>query len=151
MIFVIGPGHGGPAALANAWLEGSYSEAYPSVPRERRRRAADPAPERVEDREPDGAGRIPEAELDSLLRGYGYEPIYVTGHEPATVHEEMAAALDDAIARIREIQQEARSSGASGTRRSGAGQAAIWPMIVLRTPKGWTGPAVVDGLLRKCS
>jgi xylulose-5-phosphate/fructose-6-phosphate phosphoketolase len=91
--------------------------------------------------------RNPEAELDALLRGYGYQPSYVTGHEPAVVHQEMAAALDDAIARIREIQHQARSSGSSRTGRPGPAQPAQgWPMIVLRTPKGWTGPAVVDGL-----
>jgi len=229
MIFVIGPGHGGPAALANAWLEGSYSEVYPSVPRDGRgmhelfRQFSFPGgvPSHVAPQTPgsiheggelgyslahahgavfdnpgliavcavgdgeaetgplatawhshrfldparDGAvlpvlhlngwkianpavlARIPEAELDALLRGYGYQPSYVTGHDPAVVHQEMAAALDDAITRIREIQHQARSSGSSRTGRPGPGQPTPgWPMIVLRTPKGWTGPAVVDGL-----
>jgi xylulose-5-phosphate/fructose-6-phosphate phosphoketolase len=229
MIFVIGPGHGGPAALANAWLEGSYSEVYPSVSRDGRgmhelfRQFSFPGgvPSHVAPQTPgsiheggelgyslahahgavfdnpdliavcavgdgeaetgplatawhshrfldparDGAvlpvlhlngwkianptvlARIPEAELDALLRGYGYHPSYVTGHDPAVVHQEMAAALDDAITRIREIQHQARSSGSSRTGRPGAARPAPgWPMIVLRTPKGWTGPAVVDGL-----
>ena len=228
MIFVIGPGHGGPAALANTWLDGSYSEVYPGVPRDgagmgtlfRQFSFPGGVPSHVAPQTPgsiheggelgyslshaygaafdnpdlivvcavgdgesetgplatswhshrfldpasDGAvlpilhlngwkianptvlARIPEDQLDGLLRGYGYHPIYVTGYEPAAVHQEMAAALDDAVARIRGIQHEARSTRPEGTPRPGAGQAAIWPMIVLRTPKGWTGPAVVDGL-----
>ena len=89
--------------------------------------------------------RIPEDELDALLRGYGYEPRYVTGHEPAAVHQEMAAALDDAIA------QDPRHPGRGPVIRPPVHDAPgrsvrRWPMIVLRTPKGWTGPAVVDGL-----
>ncbi len=88
--------------------------------------------------------RIPDDELDALLRGYGYEPRYVTGHEPSAMHQDMAAALDDAIAAIRAIQRQAREGAV--TPRPGAGQTSIrWPMIVLRSPKGWTGPAVVDG------
>jgi xylulose-5-phosphate/fructose-6-phosphate phosphoketolase len=229
MIFVIGPGHGGPAALANTWLEGSYSEVYPNVARDGRgmrelfRQFSFPGgvPSHVAPQTPgsvheggelgyslahahgaafdnpglivvcavgdgeaetgplatawhshrfldparDGAvlpilhlngwkianpavlARIPQAELDALLRGYGYQPSYVTGHEPAAVHEEMAAALDGAIARIHEIQHQARSAGSSRTGRSGPTRPPQgWPMIVLRTPKGWTGPAMVDGL-----
>jgi xylulose-5-phosphate/fructose-6-phosphate phosphoketolase len=229
MIFVIGPGHGGPAALANSWLEGSYSEVYPSIARDAAgmhelfRQFSFPGgvPSHVAPQTPgsiheggelgyslahahgavfdnpgliavcavgdgeaetgplaaawhshrfldparDGAvlpilhlngwkianptvlARIPEDELDALLRGYGYEPAYVTGHEPAVMHQEMAAALDDAVARIRDIQHEARSQDSSRTGRSGPGQPSTrWPMIVLRSPKGWTGPAEVDGL-----
>ena len=220
MMIVIGPGHGGPAALANTWLEGSYSEVYPSVPREARgmhqlfRQFSFPGgvPSHVSPETPgsiheggelgyslshahgaafdnpdlivacvvgdgeaetgplaaswhshrflnpasDGAvlpilhlngwkianpavlARMPEDELDALLRGYGYEPAYVTsvsGHVP---HPEMAAALDAAIARIRAIQSQARAGRPQPS--------AHWPMIVLRTPKGWTGPKEVDGL-----
>uniref|UniRef100_UPI002455BD04 phosphoketolase family protein n=1 Tax=Nocardia brasiliensis TaxID=37326 RepID=UPI002455BD04 len=81
--------------------------------------------------------RIPEAELVSLLRGYGYDPIVVSGSDPAAVHQTMAAAVDTCMERIAQIQRAARS-GADGSRP-------VWPMIVLRTPKGWTCPPVVDG------
>jgi xylulose-5-phosphate/fructose-6-phosphate phosphoketolase len=220
MMIVIGPGHGGPAALANTWLEGSYSEVYPSVSRDAVgmqrlfRQFSFPggvpshvAPEtpgsiyeggelgyslshaygaafdnpglivacvvgdgeaetgplatswhshRFLDPARDGAvlpilhlngykianptvlARLPEHELDALLRGYGYEPTYVTSPGHPVPHQEMAAALDAAIMRIREIQHAARS----GSRQPGV----RWPMIVLRTPKGWTGPVEVDGL-----
>jgi xylulose-5-phosphate/fructose-6-phosphate phosphoketolase len=226
MMYVIGPGHGGPAALANSWLEGTYSEIYPSVSRDATGMArlfrqfsfpggvpSHVAPETpgsiheggelgyslshacgaafdnpdlivacvVGDGEAetgplatswhahrflspatDGAvlpilhlngwkianpavlARIPDDELDALMRGYGYEPRYVTGHDPAAVHQQMAAALDDSIHRIRAIQDTARTS-----RRAADGDqpgSPRWPMIVLRTPKGWTGPTEVDGL-----
>ena len=219
MMIVIGPGHGGPAALANTWLEGSYSEVYPSVPRNAAGMAtlfrqfsfpggvpSHVAPEtpgsiheggelgyslshacgaafdnpglvvacvvgdgeaetgpmatswhgcRFLDPARDGAvlpilhlngykianpallARLPEDELDALLRGYGYRPRYVTGHEPSVMHRKMAATLDESLAEIRAIQDRAR--GGEG------GERARWPMIVLRSPKGWTGPAVVDG------
>jgi xylulose-5-phosphate/fructose-6-phosphate phosphoketolase len=221
MMYVIGPGHGGPAALANSWLEGSYSEVYPSVPQDKAgmlqlfRQFSFPGgvPSHVAPETPgsiheggelgyslshacgaafdnpdlivacvvgdgeaetgalatgwhatrflnparDGAvlpilhlngwkianpallARLPEEELDALMRGYGYEPLYVTGHEPASVHQQMAAALDAATGQIRAIQEHARLHPGTQRRRH-------WPMIVLRTPKGWTGPAVVDGL-----
>jgi xylulose-5-phosphate/fructose-6-phosphate phosphoketolase len=220
MMIVIGPGHGGPAALANTWLEGSYSDIYPSVPLDTAgmqtlfRQFAFPggvpshvAPEtpgsiheggelgysmshahgaafdnpglivacvigdgeaetgplatswhshRFLDPAADGAvlpilhlngwkianptvlARLPEPELDALLRGYGYEPAYVTSPGHPVPHLEMAAALDAAIGRIRTIQDGARQGGRAPGQR--------WPMIVLRTPKGWTGPAEVDGL-----
>jgi xylulose-5-phosphate/fructose-6-phosphate phosphoketolase len=221
MMIVIGPGHGGPAALANSWLEGSYSEVYPSVPRDAAgmhklfRQFSFPGgvPSHVAPETPgsiheggelgyslshahgaafdnpqlivacvvgdgeaetgplatswhsgrflnpatDGAvlpvlhlngwkianpavlARLPEAELDALLRGYGYEAAYVTsGLGDPVPHKEMAAALDGAVHRIRSIQGDART----GLVASGQ----PWPMIVLRTPKGWTGPAEVDGL-----
>ncbi len=220
MMIVIGPGHGGPAALANDWLEGSYSEVYPSVPRdvtgmrELFRQFSFPGgvPSHVSPETPgsiheggelgysmshahgaafdnpglivacvigdgeaetgplatswhsgrfldpanDGAvlpilhlngwkianptvlARLSEADLDALLRGYGYEPTYVTSAGEPVPHEEMAAALDSVIERIRGIQGDARQG------RRVPGQP--WPMIVMRTPKGWTGPKEVDGL-----
>jgi xylulose-5-phosphate/fructose-6-phosphate phosphoketolase len=82
--------------------------------------------------------RIPEHELRSLLEGYGYAPRFVEGSEPAEMHQKMAAALEDVTAEIAAIQRRARTEGHRERPR--------WPMIVLRTPKGWTGPAVVDGL-----
>src|SRR6266702_4186476 len=219
MMIVIGPGHGGPAALANAWLEGSYSEVYPSVPRNGSGMAtlfrqfsfpggvpSHVAPEtpgsiheggelgyslshacgaafdnpglvvacvvgdgeaetgpmatswhgcRFLDPARDGAvlpilhlngykianpallARLPDDELDALLRGYGYRPRHVTGHEPFVMHQKMAAALEESLGEIRAIQERARGGG--------GGERARWPLIVLRTPKGWTGPAQVDG------
>ncbi len=220
MMIVVGPGHGGPATLANAWLEGSYSEVYPSVSRdaagmgalfrqfsfpggvpshngaetpgsiseggelgyclshahgaaldnpglivacvvgdgeaETGPLAASWQSHRFLDPAGDGAvlpilalngwkianpavlARLPAAELDALLRGYGYEPLYVSSPGAPVPHQEMAAALDAAIGRIRGIWDRARHGrGAPG--RS-------WPLIVLRTPKGWTGPAEVDGV-----
>ncbi len=220
MMYVIGPGHGGPAALANCWLEGTYSEVYPSVSQDAEgmtelfRQFSFPGgvPSHVAPETPgsiheggelgyslahaygaafdnpdlivacvvgdgeaetgplatswhsskfldparDGAvlpilhlngykianpallARISDDELDALLRGYGYAPAYVSGSEPAAMHHQMAAAVDDVIADIREIQSRARAGGQRGRPR--------WPMIVLRTPKGWTGPAEVDGV-----
>ncbi|MDI3313271.1 MAG: phosphoketolase family protein [Mycobacterium sp.] len=219
MMYVIGPGHGGPGLLANAWLEGSYSECYPDVPRDEHgmrtlfRQFSFPGgvPSHVAPEVPgsiheggelgyslahaygaafdnpnllvacvvgdgeaetgplatswhankfldpvhDGAvlpilhlngykianptvlARIPEEELDWLLRGYGYAPRYVTGSDPHRMHRDMAAALDDALAEIHRIQQRARTDGGGSRPR--------WPMIVLRSPKGWTGPVEVDG------
>jgi len=81
--------------------------------------------------------RIPNEELASLFRGYGWTPYFVEGDDPMTMHQSMAATMDVCLERIREIQTEARAS-AKATR-------AHWPMIVLRTPKGWTGPEEVDG------
>ncbi|TXS49756.1 phosphoketolase family protein [Streptomyces sp. OR43] len=217
---VWGPGHGGPAVLANSWLEGSYTQTYPDVSRDAAGMAllfkqfsfpggvpSHVAPEtpgsiheggelgyalahaygaaldhpdllvtcvigdgeaetgplagswhanKFLDPVHDGAvlpvlhlngykianptvlARLPETELDALLRGYGHEPLYVAGDDPLTVHRAMAAAMDRAVDRIRELQEAARTGGRTGRPR--------WPMIVLRTPKGWTGPAEVDGL-----
>jgi xylulose-5-phosphate/fructose-6-phosphate phosphoketolase len=214
-IYIMGPGHGGPAGVANAYLEGTYTERYPDVTmdeagmRKLFRQFSFPggipshnAPETpgsiheggelgyalvhaygaafdnpglivfciVGDGEAetgplaaswhsnkfvtparDGAvlpilhlngykianptllARIPEAELRDLLEGYGHTPIFVSGSDPARVHQQMAAALEwalDEISRIKESKSERRPS---------------WPMIVMRTPKGWTGPKVVDG------
>ncbi|MEV3860666.1 phosphoketolase family protein [Streptomyces sp. NPDC050095] len=215
-----GPGHGGPAVLANSWLDGSYGETYPDVGRDAAgmerlfRQFSFPGgvPSHVAPETPgsiheggelgyslahaygaaldnpdllvacvigdgeaetgplaaswhstkfldpvhDGAvlpilhlngykianptvlARIPEDELDDLLRGYGHEPIHVSGHEPGQVHHAMAAAMDRALDRIAHLQRAARTEGATERPR--------WPMIVLRTPKGWTGPREVDGL-----
>jgi xylulose-5-phosphate/fructose-6-phosphate phosphoketolase len=232
MMYVIGPGHGGPAALANSWLEGSYTEVYPSVPRDRSgmqqlfRQFSFPGgvPSHVAPETPgsiheggelgyslshahgaafdnpdlivacvvgdgeaetgplatgwhanrflnparDGAvlpilhlngwkianpavlARIPEDQLGALLRGYGYDPVFVSGDEPSVMHQDMAAALDHAITAIRSIQSEARAAQDHEdplNERNGATVARqCWPMIVLRSPKGWTGPATVDGL-----
>ena len=220
MIFVCGPGHGGPAALANAWLEGSYSETYPDVSRDEpgMRRLftqfsfpggvpSHVAPETpgsiheggelgysllhatgavfdnpgliaacvIGDGEAetgplaaswqsnkflnprrDGAvlpilhlngwkiagptvlARIPEDDLVSYLRGLGWAPIVVAGDDPAVMHQKMAACLDAAHNEISAIQDRARNSDAPLTLPR-------WPLIVLRTPKGWTGPETVDG------
>jgi xylulose-5-phosphate/fructose-6-phosphate phosphoketolase len=219
MIYVAGPGHGGPALAANTWLEGSYSEHYPEVSRdaEGMKRlfrqfsfpggigshvtpeipgsiheggelgyaishafgAAFDNPELIVacvigDGEAetgplaaawhsnkflnpatDGAvlpilhlngykianpavlARIPHAELESLLTGYGYKPYFVEGDEPEALHRQMAATLDTVIEEIRTIQRGARMNGVTSRPR--------WPMIVLKTPKGWTGPKEVDG------
>ncbi|MFF6961507.1 MULTISPECIES: phosphoketolase [unclassified Streptomyces] len=217
---VWGPGHGGPAVVANSWLDGSYSATYPDIGRDADGMArlfrqfsfpggipSHVAPETpgsiheggelgyslshaygaafdnpdllvacvVGDGEAetgplatswhsnkfldpvhDGAvlpilhlngykianpavlARLPEHELDELLRGYGHDPIHVTGDDPHDVHRAMAAAMDTALDRIAAIQDAARAGD--------DGERARWPMIVLRTPKGWTGPAEVDGL-----
>ena len=82
--------------------------------------------------------RIPVAELASLMRGYGWDALFVEGSEPASMHQAMAATLDHALAQIRRIQSEARTS-------AGPGRRPTWPMIVLRSPKGWTGPATAGG------
>jgi xylulose-5-phosphate/fructose-6-phosphate phosphoketolase len=82
-------------------------------------------------------GRIPKTELAEFLSGCGHHPYFVEGDEPAAMHELMAATLDEIFVQIRNIQQDARSNGFRGRPK--------WPMIVLTTPKGWTGPAVVDG------
>jgi xylulose-5-phosphate/fructose-6-phosphate phosphoketolase len=220
MIYVTGPGHGGPAVVANTYLEGTYSEFYPDVPQtaEGLKRLftqfsfpggipSHAAPETpgsineggelgyallhaygavfdnpgllaccvIGDGEAetgplagswhsnkflnparDGAvlpvlhlngykiagpsflARIPKAELISLFAGYGHRPYFVEGHEPEKMHQEMAAALETALADIREIQKRAREQGVS--------ERPQWPVIVLRSPKGWTGPKEVDGL-----
>jgi xylulose-5-phosphate/fructose-6-phosphate phosphoketolase len=83
--------------------------------------------------------RIPEDELRKLLEGYGHSVHFVSGDEPMTVHQQFAATLDAALDEIREIQQTARAG------KRTAGKRPRWPMIVLRTPKGWTGPEMVDG------
>lgn len=220
VLYVAGPGHGGPALVANTWLEGTYSEFYPNVSQDlvglRRlfKQFSFPGgiPSHVAPETPgsiheggelgyalshaygavldnptliaacvigdgeaetgplaaawhsnkflnpvtDGAvlpilhlngykianptilARIPSSELESLLVGYGYEPHVVEGDDPEVVHESMAATLDRVLASIDRIQRDARSAPGKQTRPR-------WPMIVLRTPKGWTGPQEVDG------
>jgi xylulose-5-phosphate/fructose-6-phosphate phosphoketolase len=220
MLYVTGPGHGGPGLVANTYLEGTYSEVYPKISRDATgiqrlfKQFSFPGgvPSHVSPEVPgsiheggelgyslmhaygaafdnpdlivacvvgdgeaetgplatswhsnkylnpaqDGAvlpilhlngykiasptvlARVSHEELDQLFRGYGYEPHFVEGDDPDEVHQNMAATLDSAMARIRSIQSHARASG-DHTRP-------IWPMIVLRTPKGWTGPKSVDGL-----
>jgi xylulose-5-phosphate/fructose-6-phosphate phosphoketolase len=81
--------------------------------------------------------RIPHDELDALFRGYGYTPYFVEGDDPGKMHQLMAATLDVVTAEIRRIQREARTKGFKTRPR--------WPMVILRSPKGWTGPKTVDG------
>ena len=219
-IYVMGPGHGGPAAVANAYLEGTYSEVYTAIGRDHEglrrlfRQFSFPGgiPSHVAPETPgsiheggelgyalshaygavfdnpdllvccivgdgeaetgplatgwhsnkflnpitDGAvlpilhlngykianptvlARISDAELTSLLEGCGHAVHWVSGSDPAVMHRAMAATLDAVIEEITTIQRRARSGGSAERPR--------WPMIVLRTPKGWTGPKVVDGL-----
>jgi xylulose-5-phosphate/fructose-6-phosphate phosphoketolase len=220
-IFLAGPGHGGPAVVANTYLEGTYTETYPHIGRNREgmRRlfrqfsfpggipshAAPETPGSINeggelgyslmhatgavfddpdllavctigdgeaetgplatswhapaflDAARDGAvlpvlhlngykianptvlARLPEEQLLSLIRGWGWEPYVVAGDEPAAAHRAFADVLDEVLDAIDAIQRRARSGEAA------AGEPPRWPMIVLRTPKGWTGPKVVDG------
>jgi len=222
MIYVIGPGHGGPALVANAYLEGTYSEVYPGIGQDADgmkklfKQFSFPGgiPSHVAPETPgsiheggelgyalshahgaafdnpdlivacvvgdgeaetgplatgwhsnkflnparDGAvlpilhlngykianpcflARIPRDELQSLFVGYGYAPHFVEGDEPEKVHQQLAATLDAVVADIKQIQLDARTKGV--TKRP------AWPMIVLRTPKGWTCPKEIDG--KKC-
>jgi xylulose-5-phosphate/fructose-6-phosphate phosphoketolase len=218
-IYIIGPGHGGPAIVANTYLEGSYTEEYPAISRDEEgmgklfRQFSFPGgiPSHVAPETPgsiheggelgyslshafgaafdnpdllvcavvgdgeaetgplatswhsnkfldpvgDGAvlpilhlngykianptvlARIPRDELRDLMIGYGYKPYFVEGDEPAKVHQELAATLDTVLDEIAAIQKAARSGKSKGR--------PSWPMIVLRTPKGWTGPKELDG------
>jgi xylulose-5-phosphate/fructose-6-phosphate phosphoketolase len=246
VIYICGPGHGGPGLVANTWLEGSYSEVYPNVPQNAAgmkklfQQFSFPGgiPSHVAPETPgsiheggelgyalshaygaaldnpnlivacvigdgeaetgplatawhsnkflnpvdDGAvlpilhlngykianptvlARIGRDELESLLRGYGYNPYFVEGADPQDMHQRMALVLDSIIGEIRTIQAQARASG-SMIPVQGANEPVVppqrrgstlnesptspirprWPMIVLRTPKGWTGPKEVDG------
>jgi len=219
MIFITGPGHGGPGLVANAYLEGTYSEVYPNISRDEQgmkrlfKQFSFPGgiPSHVAPETPgsiheggelgyalshaygaafdnpdlivaavvgdgeaetgpmatswhsnkflnpalDGVvlpilhlngykianpcflARITPEELDQLFRGYGYMPYFVEGHEPAKMHQLMAATLESIIAEIRRIKADARQNGSPERPR--------WPMIVLRTPKGWTCPKEIDG------
>jgi xylulose-5-phosphate/fructose-6-phosphate phosphoketolase len=219
MIYIAGPGHGGPALVANTYLEGTYSEVYPAISQDEAgmkrlfKQFSFPAgvPSHVAPETPgsiheggelgyslshaygaaldnpdlvvacvigdgeaetgalatswhsnkflnpatDGAvlpilhlngykiasptvlARIEPGELDQLLRGYGYVPYVVEGDEPESMHQRMAATLDAIVEEIRRIQHAARNDGTSERPR--------WPVLVLRSPKGWTGPKEVDG------
>lgn len=220
MIYVTGPGHGGPGLVANTYLEGAYSEMYPNITQDEEgmkklfKQFSFPGgiPSHVAPETPgsiheggelgyslvhaygavfdnpdllvacvvgdgeaetgalaaswhsnkfinpvhDGAvlpilhlngykianptvlARIPKKELEQLLRGYGYNPYFVEGNVPEDMHQLLAAILDKAVEEIKKIQEEARMNGFTERPR--------WPMIVLRTPKGWTGPKIVDDL-----
>ena len=219
MIYISGPGHGGPALVANTYLEGTYSEIYPSISQDEAglkklfkqfsfpggipshvapetpgsiheggelgyslshafgavfdnpdlivacvvgdgeaetgplatawhsNKFLDPATDGVvlpilhlngyKIANPTVLARIEHEELEQLLRGYGWTPYFVEGHEPEEMHQSMAATLDEIVVEIRHIQHRARSNGDTTRPR--------WPMIVLNSPKGWTGPKVVDG------
>ncbi|HEX4591202.1 MAG TPA: phosphoketolase family protein, partial [Gemmataceae bacterium] len=226
MIYVIGPGHGGPAIVANCYLEGTYSEVYPNISQDAEgmkrlftqfsfpggipSHVAPETPGSIHeggelgysishaygaafdnpdlivacvvgdgeaetgplatswhsnkflDPARDGAvlpilhlngykianptvlARIPPEELDALMRGYGYKPYYVEGHEPEAMHQKMAATLDACIREIKAIQSQWRAGSVHVSREPQARPR--WPMIVFRSPKGWTGPKEVDGL-----
>jgi xylulose-5-phosphate/fructose-6-phosphate phosphoketolase len=219
ILYITGPGHGGPGLVANTYLEGTYSEVYTNISQDEEgmkrlfKQFSFPGgiPSHVAPETPgsiheggelgyalvhaygavfdnpdliaacvvgdgeaetgplatswhsnkflnpvrDGAvlpilhlngykianptflARIPEDELDALFRGYGYEPYLVEGDDPSEVHQQMASTFDAAFAQIKTIQHEARTAGYQQRPR--------WPMIILRTPKGWTGPKTVDG------
>ncbi|ABB24379.1 phosphoketolase family protein [Pelodictyon luteolum] len=219
MIYISGPGHGGPAVLANVWLEGTYSEYYPAVSENEAgmktlfHQFSFPGgvPSHVAPETPgsiheggelgyslshaygaafdnpdlivaavigdgeaetgplstswhsnkflnpcrDGAvlpilhlngykianpavlARLPHEELENLMKGYGYSPRFVEGSDPLDMHQKMAAAMDACLDDIKGIQQAARNGGVR--------ERPVWPMIVLRSPKGWSGPKEVDG------
>ena len=221
MIYIAGPGHGGPAMVANTWLEGSYSEFYPRISQDAKgmrrlfKQFSFPGgiPSHVAPETPgsiheggelgyslahafgaafdnpdlivacvigdgeaetgplaaswhsnkflnpahDGAvlpilhlngykiasptvlSRISHEELEDLFLGYGYQPYFVEGSDPELMHQAMAATMDIIIEKIRSIQNEARATSTSSRTYP------HWPMIVLRSPKGWTGPKEVDG------
>jgi len=221
VIYVCGPGHGGPGMVANTYLEGTYSEFYPNIPQTESglqklfkqfsfpggipSHAAPETPGSIHEggelgysivhaygavfdnpdliaccvvgdgeaetgplatswhsnkflnpardgavlpilhlngykiANPTVLGRMTDAELTQLFSGYGYHPHFVEGHEPEKMHQRMASMLESVIAEIRAIQSDARVSAKSNL--------PVWPMIVLRTPKGWTGPKIVDGKL----
>jgi xylulose-5-phosphate/fructose-6-phosphate phosphoketolase len=218
-IYITGPGHGGPGLVANAYLEGTYSEVYPAISRDEEgmrrlfRQFSFPGgiPSHVAPETPgsiheggelgyalshaygaafdnpnllvcavigdgeaetgplatswhsnkflnpvtDGAvlpilhlngykianptvlARIPQDELRALMEGYGHQPWFVEGDDPAAVHQALAGTLDEVVEEIHRIQAAAREGGVSDRPR--------WPMIVLKTPKGWTGPKEIDG------
>jgi xylulose-5-phosphate/fructose-6-phosphate phosphoketolase len=99
--------------------------------------AACSEPERLQDCQPHHSGPHLREELEALFTGYGYTPYIVEGSDPAEMHQKMAAVMEDCVLKIKEIQRDARVHGNVYRPR--------WPMIVLRTPKGWTGPQEVDG------
>lgn len=219
VLFITGPGHGAPGIIANAWLEGTYTERYPDISHDEAglarlfrqfsfpggipSHASPDTPGSIHEGgelgyslshafgaafdnpdlvvacvvgdgeaetgplaagwhgnkfinpKTDGAvlpilhlngykianptilSRIPNSELAALMQGYGYDPIFVEGDEPALMHQQMASAFDQAFTAIGDIRESARTKPDDLRPR--------WPMIVLRTPKGWTGPKMVDG------
>ena len=220
MIYISGPGHGGPAVVGNVYLEGTYSEIYPNISQDEAglkklfkqfsfpggisshvspqtpgsiheggelgyslshafgaafdnpdlivacvvgdgeaetgplatawhsNKFLNPVTDGVvlpilhlngyKISNPTVLARITHEELEQLLRGYGWTPYFVEGDEPEKMHQAMAATLDKVVEQIQQIQHDARIQGDTTRPR--------WPMIVLRSPKGWTGPKVVDGL-----
>lgn len=220
MLFIAGPGHGGPSVVANTYLEGTYSEIYPDISQDEKglqklfkqfsfpggipSHAAPETPGSIHeggelgyalshaygavfdnpdliaccvvgdgeaetgplatawhsnkflDPKRDGVvlpilhlngykianptvlARISHDELEKLFLGYGYEPYFVEGDEPMAMHQKMAETMDDIISKIKTIWHKARSEGNTERPR--------WPMIILRSPKGWSGPKEVDGL-----
>ena len=219
MLYISGPGHGGPALVANAYLEGTYSEVYPNIGQDEAglkrlftqfsfpggipSHVAPETPGSIHEggelgyalshaygaafdnpdlivacvvgdgeaetgplatgwhgnkflnpvrdgcvlpilhlngykiANPTVLARISHEELDALMRGYGYTPYFVEGDDPAKMHQLLAHTLDLVIAEIKDIQADARSNGFT--------ERPLWPMIVFRSPKGWTGPKEVDG------
>jgi xylulose-5-phosphate/fructose-6-phosphate phosphoketolase len=219
VIYVTGPGHGGPGLVANAYLEGTYSEHYPNIPQRevglqklfKQFSFPGGVPSHVSPETPgsiheggelgysiahaygaafdnpdllvccvvgdgeaetgplaaswhsnkflnparDGTvlpilhlngykianptilGRLTDTDLTQLFTGYGYKPYFVEGQEPEILHQLMAHTLDAILAEIRAIQNDARAGRSAGL--------PVWPMIIMRTPKGWTGPKIVDG------
>ena len=220
MIYISGPGHGGPALVANTYLEGTYSEVYPNISQDEdglkklftqfsfpggisshvspqtpgsiheggelgysishafgavfdnpdlvvacvvgdgeaetgplatawhSNKFLNPVTDGVvlpilhlngyKISNPTILARITQGELKQLLRGYGWTPFFVEGHKPEEMHQAMAATLEKVMEQIQQIQREARTKGETTRPR--------WPMIVLKSPKGWTGPKMVDGL-----
>ncbi|MBS0625262.1 MAG: phosphoketolase family protein [Verrucomicrobia bacterium] len=219
MIYIAGPGHGGPAMVANTYLEGTYSEFYPEISQDEvglqrlfkqfsfpggiPSHAAPETPGSINEggelgyslahaygavfdnpdlivacvvgdgeaetgslaaswhsnkflnpvhdgavlpilhlngykiAEPTVLARIPKEELEFLFRGYGYKPYFVEGDDPSLMHPAMATTLDEVLAEIQKIQADIRKNGFK--------KRPTWPMIILKTPKGWTGPKMVDG------
>lgn len=139
-IYITGPGYGGPAVVSASYLEGSYTECFPCITADADgmaklfRQFSLPggkiaSPTVLSRKNPD--------EVQALLEGHGYEVIWVEGEDLPWMHERFANALTYAYDRIKAIQTEARSENWDGERP-------VWPMIILRTPKGWTGPHTVD-------
>ncbi|MGA7299745.1 MAG: phosphoketolase family protein, partial [Candidatus Sulfotelmatobacter sp.] len=227
VIYLAGPGHGGPGMVANTYLEGTYSELYPNITQDEEglqklfkqfsfpggipSHAAPETPGSIHeggelgysimhacgavfdnpdllaccvvgdgeaetgplatswhgnkflDPVRDGAvlpilhlngykianptvlGRMDDDELTRLFTGYGWKPYFVEGHEPAAMHQLMAGTLDSAVKEIRSLQDGARRNNGRSGKGGGDARVAAWPMIVMRSPKGWTGPKVVDG------
>src|SRR5437867_2428241 len=138
-IYISGPGHGAPAVLSQAYLEGTYSEIYPDKSEDaagmRRFFKQFSFPGGIGSHAtPETPGSIHE-ELEALFVGYGYTPYFVEGSDPRSMHQAMAATLEQCVLEIRKIQEEARRTGKAFRPR--------WPMVVLRSPKGWTAPRKV--------